>query len=267
MSTYGHVRQTIRRPAALVLGLVAAAGGLAACGAKTANSVGVGPNGSTTSQCVPGPAITQTVSTANYVMVLDAGPAESMYGQAYVTAHHIASGEVMISGQMTMVPGLSMGGMSMGGMSMGASTTATTGSTGSTKTTTAKSKGSTTTTAGAGMAGMSGSSGSMAGMAGMSGSSTGTSAVPASSYRHLEIHICSRSTGKVLSGLNPAIKVVDDTAHDMSTPVPVAVMQGINQPLDLHYGNNVVMPPGRTFTVTVTLGTDKATFHVSRPST
>ncbi len=231
------MRQAFRRPAALVLGLVAAAGGLAACGAKSASPAGAnGTNPTTaavTSQCVPGPAITQTVSTPHYVMVLDAGSPEVMYTQAYVAAHHTTNGEVMISGHMTMVPGRSMGGMSMGPSSTGS-----------------------------GMAGM-------AGMAGMSGSSTGASApaIPASSYRHLEIHICSRSTGKVLSGLNPTIDVVDNTAHDMSTLVPVSVMEGINQPLDLHYGNNVVMPPGRTFTVTVREGSDTATFHVSRPPT
>ncbi len=179
--------------------------------------------------------ITQRVVTTHYVMVLDLGPPQEMYSQAQVASHtltkaQMANGEVMISGTMVPYPGMSMSGMA--GMST---------------TTTAKSSG-------------------MSGMAGMS-STTSRAAMPASDYLHLEVHVCSRSTGKVVTGGHPSITVVDNTAHDMSTTVPVAVMEGIKAGVvDYHYGNNVIMPPGRHFTVKVVFGSDTATFHVSTPA-
>lgn len=215
-----------------LVGLLAVAGGLAACGSTVpppAATTGVTP----LSQCVAGSGITQRVLTTHYLMVLDIVPPQQMYTRSQVaslTPAQKASGEVMISGTMVPYPGMSMSGMKgMGGM------------------------GSTTTTAK-----------SMGAMKGM-GSTAATA--PTSYYRHLEVHVCSRSTGKVVTGGHPSITLVDDTAHGMTSVVPVAVMEGIEAGVaDYHYGNNVIMPPGRNFTVNVVFGTDRASFHVSTPA-
>ena len=52
----------------------------------------------------------------------------------------------------------------------------------------------------------------------------------------------------------------------MAMNVPVAVMEGIGAGgADLHYGNDVPMPGGHRFTVTVTLKGQKAVFKVTSP--
>lgn len=88
------------------------------------------------------------------------------------------------------------------------------------------------------------------------------------STRHLEVHICLRNTRAVVTNATPRIMLKDDTAKGMPMNVPVAVMQGVRAgAADLHYGNNVPMPGGHRFTVTVTLRGQKAVFHVTSPKT
>ena len=83
-----------------------------------------------------------------------------------------------------------------------------------------------------------------------------------SSQRHLEVHICSRASGKVVTGAHPSITFEDLTAKSMKmTMVPVAAMYGITQgPGDYHYGNNVTVTPGHTYRTTVKLSGQTATF-------
>jgi hypothetical protein len=86
-----------------------------------------------------------------------------------------------------------------------------------------------------------------------------------SSQRHLEVHICARSTGKVVTGAHPTITFADLTAKGKMKMemVPVAAMYGVKQgPSDYHYGNNVSVTPGHTYQVTVKLGGQTATFKV-----
>jgi hypothetical protein len=86
------------------------------------------------------------------------------------------------------------------------------------------------------------------------------------SQRHLEVQICSRPTSAVITNANPTITVMDMSAHGMAMKVPVAVMQGVGKgTADLHYGNNVAMPAGHRFTVTVTVKGERAVFHVVSP--
>ena len=85
--------------------------------------------------------------------------------------------------------------------------------------------------------------------------------------RHLEVHICSKTTGQVVQDAQPTITVIDNSTGGTSQHVPVAVMEGVGQATrDLHYGNNVVMQPGHTFTVLVAVGPEQATFKVMTPS-
>ena len=86
--------------------------------------------------------------------------------------------------------------------------------------------------------------------------------VSMSSQRHLEIHICSRSSGKVVTGAHPLITFEDQTAKSMKmTMVPVAAMYGIKQgPSDYHYGNNVTVTAGHSYEDTVKLNGQTARF-------
>ena len=88
----------------------------------------------------------------------------------------------------------------------------------------------------------------------------------AGSTRHLEVRICLRKNRAVITNAHPTITLMGQKADAMPMNVPVAVMEGIGAgTADLHYGNNVPMPGGHRFTVTVTLKGQKAVFNVSSP--
>ncbi len=82
--------------------------------------------------------------------------------------------------------------------------------------------------------------------------------------RHLEVHIRSRATGKVVTNVTPTIRMRDKTAMssmNMTVKVPVMAMEGIGAGVsDLHYGNNVPIAAGHTYEVVVTVGKETATF-------
>jgi hypothetical protein len=108
--------------------------------------------------------------------------------------------------------------------------------------------------------------GQMVTLPGMSMGSGGGGMSPPVEDRHLEVHVCSK-TGRVVQDAQPQISVTDNSAGGASQQVPVAVMEGAGQGVDdLHYGNNVVMPPGHDFTVLVVVGSERATFTLKMPS-
>ena len=84
------------------------------------------------------------------------------------------------------------------------------------------------------------------------------------SARHLEVHIRSRASGKVVVGARPAISALDTTAKNaMAIKVPVAEMQGVMEgAADLHYGNNVDLAPGHVYRVAITLNSERALFMI-----
>lgn len=84
------------------------------------------------------------------------------------------------------------------------------------------------------------------------------------SARHLEVHIRSRASGKVVAGARPAISAFDMSTQDaMAIKVPVAEMQGVMAGAgDLHYGNNVDLVAGHVYRVTVTLSGERAVFMI-----
>ncbi len=87
------------------------------------------------------------------------------------------------------------------------------------------------------------------------------------SMRHLEAHICSRSTGRVVGNAHPVMTLVDLAAGGKPRAVPIAMMYGIEEgPSDMHYGNNVTMPAGHTFKVAVTVSGQRALFRLRRPA-
>ncbi len=83
--------------------------------------------------------------------------------------------------------------------------------------------------------------------------------------RHVEVMICDQNTGKVITGSMPTMTIGAVNAG-MDT-MPVAEMQGVDEgPSDTHYGNNVPMTIGDTYTVTATLNGQTATFTVAAPA-
>lgn len=99
--------------------------------------------------------------------------------------------------------------------------------------------------------------GTMSGMAGMSMSG---------SMRHVEVQICNRSTGAVLTNANPTVFVIDDSSGGMTMKMPVAVMEGVGAgPSDLHYGNNVTMAAGHNYRIRVSLKGQTVIFHLRLP--
>ncbi len=98
-------------------------------------------------------------------------------------------------------------------------------------------------------------------MAGMSPGASSGSSTP----RHLEVHICDRATGKVLTGAMPVITLAPSPGRS-AQPVPVMVMEGIGAGVsDLHYGNNVTMRRGGAYVITVRVGSDHAVFKYAMP--
>jgi hypothetical protein len=100
------------------------------------------------------------------------------------------------------------------------------------------------------------------------GSMTSSGMPMGGSQRHLEVHITSRPSGKVVVGAHPAITTLDTTVkHGMMSTVPVAVMEGVGEGIaDLHYGNNVDLIAGHVYTITVTLHGQRASFQIKSPS-
>lgn len=179
---------TMRRMGAAKMVVLATlvSAGAAACGGSTSNTAASAPVGCSTTGAAA------QADSASYHYVLDVGPTQQMYSQAQVAASHPKSGEVMVSGAMTMASG--------------------------------------------------------------------------ANAQHLEVHICSRSTGEVVVGAPPSITLTDTTAGT-TTAVQVATMQGVTAgQADLHYGNNVEAPAGHSFVVTVNFRGQKATLRFSRQS-
>lgn len=91
--------------------------------------------------------------------------------------------------------------------------------------------------------------------------------VEGSDARHLEVHICSRRTGQVVSDALPTITIADSATPQVAQDVPVALMEGVGSGQgDLHYGNNVAMVTGHTYIVTVRLRGEQIAIKVAPPS-
>lgn len=85
--------------------------------------------------------------------------------------------------------------------------------------------------------------------------------------RHVEVHIKSRATGKVVVSAQPTINAVDTSvAKAMPIKVPVMAMQGVvTGASDLHYGNNIKLVAGHTYKITVALKGERVIFHAKAP--
>ncbi|HLW60521.1 MAG TPA: hypothetical protein VKV57_11445 [bacterium] len=80
--------------------------------------------------------------------------------------------------------------------------------------------------------------------------------------RHLELHVLSRATRRVVTDARCRITVAGMSAGK-NDAVPVGTMYGVAAgPADWHYGNNVQMPAG-SYTITAVVNGEGATFHVT----
>ncbi len=191
------------------------------------------------------PSATQTESSADYRVELDIGPAAAMLTTAQ--AMTAASGEVMVE-TPSMATGTSMGssGMSMPGISAGSMP--------------------------AGMAMPGGSSTSMGPSSSMSGMSMMSMQMATTDdgqpvNHHLEVHVFDSATGAVIANPVPSIAITDNTTGATRTLSDVMAMYNIQAGTsDLHFGNNVFLQDGDTYTIQVIVGSDTVSFANVAPS-
>lgn len=80
------------------------------------------------------------------------------------------------------------------------------------------------------------------------------------SMRHIEAHICSKSTGSVMTSIMPTMRLEATGSGAMATSVPIAKMQGLDMnAADTHFGNNVNITPGSRYHLIVMVSGQTAT--------
>jgi hypothetical protein len=84
--------------------------------------------------------------------------------------------------------------------------------------------------------------------------------------RHLEVHICSRTTGQPVQAPQPTITVTDLSNPGKKTLVPIAVMYdtAVGRS-DIHFGNNVLVIPGHRVRIDVTEAGERLSFVATVP--
>ena len=86
---------------------------------------------------------------------------------------------------------------------------------------------------------------------------------------HLELHICNRATGAVVSGLHPDVTVRNASRGAAPVDLPVAVLQDAGQGVNgIAYGNNVRLEGEQTYAVGVRIDSaDSVTLSYTAPPT
>ena len=78
--------------------------------------------------------------------------------------------------------------------------------------------------------------------------------------RHVEAHIYSKTTGEVVTDVDPVIEVINRTTGKV-IPIDATLMQDVViGAIDRHFGTNAVVPPKHDFTVVVSIGDEEASF-------
>ena len=90
-----------------------------------------------------------------------------------------------------------------------------------------------------------------------------------SAMRHVEVHICSKATGKAVTGPVPTIDMQDMTkSGSMMNSMTVAEMQGLDMnPADTHYGNNVSLVPGHRYLLKTSINGQSGSIELTAPPT
>jgi hypothetical protein len=85
---------------------------------------------------------------------------------------------------------------------------------------------------------------------------------PATANHNLDLHVALRTLGIVIKNVVVAITITTP-AGTVVQQVPVGLMQGVDKgPSDIHYGNNVSLPPGH-YRIVVYVKRTTATFEVT----
>ena len=96
----------------------------------------------------------------------------------------------------------------------------------------------------------------------MAGSSGSMSMGSGSAMRHVEVHICSKASGKAVVGGTPTMGLRDLTTGSTMSSMQVGEMQGLDRnPADTHYGNNASVVPGHRYQVRTTLNGQTGMFE------
>jgi hypothetical protein len=203
----------------------------AAALAPAATHAGTGvPGGS--SPTAQGSPASWTQATQSYSVELDIGPVETMT----MSMNSPSMGSANTRPQTSMA-GMNMGAQSHGsmpsGMAMGGQTS---------------------------MSGMPAMSGEvMMSMPGSPMPQMNSTDQGQSVNHHLEVHLKDASSGAVLTNPVPSISITDASGNARPLSNIVQMYDPSVGQSDVHFGNNVYLPDG-TYTVTVTIGPDTATF-------
>lgn len=98
--------------------------------------------------------------------------------------------------------------------------------------------------------------------------STGRSGAPnntaaSGDFRHVEVHICGRASGRVVQNATPSMSLTDTSPSGQTQTLPVAMMRGVHsQMADMHYGNNARMIMGHHYSLDVVMHGEHATFDL-----
>lgn len=83
---------------------------------------------------------------------------------------------------------------------------------------------------------------------------------------HVEVHICSKATGRAVTGAGPSMMLSQEGTSSMVTEIMVAEMTGLDGNVaDTHYGNNVSMAIGSSYSLRVTLDGQTIRWALRRP--
>ena len=86
------------------------------------------------------------------------------------------------------------------------------------------------------------------------------------SMAYLEVHVCSKATGKAVTDMMPTTTIQGMGSSAMTDSVAVAEMQGLDRnPADTHYENNITVTPGGQYKVVVTMDGQTSTFTITAP--
>ena len=77
--------------------------------------------------------------------------------------------------------------------------------------------------------------------------------------RHVEAHIYDRATGTPLSNVTPSIEILNRTTGQRIHVTPTLMQDIAIGPLDIHYGNNVVVSGNSDLTLAITIGDEAVT--------
>ena len=83
----------------------------------------------------------------------------------------------------------------------------------------------------------------------------------AGAFHQLALYVSDATSGQPVNNAQVTITVTDNTANTSPQDIPVSTLEAVGKgAADFHYGNDVLMPPSRSYTVKVTVNGTPATF-------